>query len=135
MTQVTSGAPNKADNGVIDLMLRQQQTLTAVDHFAQLYETNGHPAGAKYHRDLIPTGPPGANQQYAFEVDLDACSGCKACVSACHKLNGLEEEETWRDVGLLVGGSDELPLLQHVTTACHHCVEPACAAGCPVEAY
>ena len=24
---------------------------------------------------------------------------------------------------------------QHVTTACHHCVEPACLAGCPVDAY
>jgi len=24
---------------------------------------------------------------------------------------------------------------QHVTTACHHCLEPACLAGCPVEAY
>ena len=37
--------------------------------------------------------------QYAFDVDLDSCSGCKACVSACHSLNGLDEDETWRDVG------------------------------------
>jgi formate dehydrogenase iron-sulfur subunit len=26
-------------------------------------------------------------------------------------------------------------VLQHVTTACHHCVEPACLHGCPVKAY
>jgi DMSO reductase anchor subunit/ferredoxin len=26
-------------------------------------------------------------------------------------------------------------VLQHVTTACHHCLEPACLSACPVEAY
>src|SRR5690606_1197306 len=70
-----------------------------------------------------------------FEVDLDLCSGCKACVTACHNLNGLDDGEAWRDVGLLQGGTPELPVVQHVTTACHHCLEPACAKACPVDAY
>ena len=26
-------------------------------------------------------------------------------------------------------------VFQHITTACHHCVDPACLNGCPVEAY
>ncbi len=116
-------------------LLDQQQSLTAVDRFAQTYETNGAPAGAKYYRDLIPVSAPKAGQQYAFEVDLDTCSGCKACVAACHSLNGLDETELWRNVGQLVGGTSELPVVQHVTTACHHCIEPACLEGCPVEAY
>src|SRR5690606_22522304 len=77
---------------------------------------------------------PAPGQQYAFEVDLDACSGCKACVAACHSLNGLEESETWRSVGLL-HGQHGLPVIQHVTTACHHCVDPACLKGCPTNAY
>ncbi len=71
----------------------------------------------------------------AFEVDLDRCSGCKACVTACHSLNGLDDGETWRDVGLLVGGTTGNPVMQHVTTACHHCLEPACLTACPVNAY
>ena len=25
--------------------------------------------------------------------------------------------------------------MQHVTTACHHCLEPACLTACPVNAY
>ena len=41
----------------------------------------------------------------------------------------------WRSVGLLHGGTSELPVIQHVTTACHHCVEPACLQGCPVKAF
>ncbi|UDY35154.1 DmsC/YnfH family molybdoenzyme membrane anchor subunit [Dermatobacter hominis] len=92
-------------------------------------------AGARYERAL-PASPPAPGSQYRFEVDLDRCSGCKACVSACHSLNGLDGGETWRSVGLLVGGGDAAPVWQqHVTTACHHCLEPACLAGCPVDAY
>ncbi len=74
-------------------------------------------------------------QQRLSAVDLDRCSGCKACVTACHTLNGLDESETWRDVGLLVGGTPANPVMQHVTTACHHCLEPACMIACPVDAY
>ena len=58
---------------------------------------------AQYYRDLIPLSAPQPGEQYAFEVDLDACSGCKACVTACHSLNGLDEGETFRDVGRLIG--------------------------------
>ena len=36
---------------------------------------------------------------------------------------------------MLHGGSNELPVLQHITTACHHCIDPACLTGCPVLAY
>ena len=122
----------------IDDYLLDQQRLTAVERFARLHEEGAAPAQAKYYRDLIPLTAPDAGQQYAFEVDLDACTGCKSCVAACHQLNGLDPGETWRDVGLLIGpaaGADEPPLHQHVTSACHHCLEPACLEGCPVNAY
>lgn len=115
------------------LLLEQQET--AVDRFSQWHCHETAPLQAKYYRDLIPLTVPGPGEQYAFEVDLDQCSGCKACAVACHNLNGLEEHEIWRSVGLLHGGTTELPVLQHVTTACHHCLEPACLDGCPVNAY
>ena len=56
-------------------------------------------------------------------------------MTACHSLNGLDEQETWRDVGLLIGGTSSNPVMQHVTTACHHCLEPGCMSACPVDAY
>ncbi len=115
-------------------LLDDQQRLTAVDEFAKAY-ADGPPAQAAYYQKLLPATPPAEGQQYAFEVDLDRCSGCKACVTACHSLNGLDEQETWRDVGLLVGGSTSQPVMQHVTTACHHCLEPGCMIACPVDAY
>jgi Fe-S-cluster-containing dehydrogenase component/DMSO reductase anchor subunit len=120
--------------GISADLLQDQQT-TAVDKFSHWRGQKSPPFQVGYYRDLIPATPPRAGEQYAFEVDLDACSGCKACVVACHHLNGLAERETWRSVGLLHGGTTALPVLQHVTTACHHCLVPACLDGCPVEAY
>ena len=63
------------------------------------------------------------------------CTACKACVSACHSLNGLDDDEIWRNVGTIYGGTPSEPYQQTVTTACHHCVEPGCLEGCPVMAY
>jgi formate dehydrogenase iron-sulfur subunit len=116
-------------------MLQEQQTLTAVERFATKHEEGSVPLQEKYYRDLIPLERPRPGEQYAFQVDLDACTGCKACVSACHSLNGLDESEVWRTVGLLQGGTSTAPALQTVTTACHHCVDPACMLGCPTQAY
>ena len=119
---------------LIEEMLRLQREPTAVESFSRRHDAVAL-VGSRYYSDLIPLAAPGAGEQYAFEVDLDACSGCKACVTACHNLNGLDPTETWRDVGVLVGGGIELPVIQHVTAACHHCLDPACLDGCPVDAY
>jgi formate dehydrogenase iron-sulfur subunit len=150
---------------LLEELLADQRSLTAVEKFSRAHDALA--PGAQRYRDLIPLEKPQAGEQYAFEVALDKCSGCKACVTACHSLNGLDDNETWREVGLLIAepkrhgwhgrinaelgtGSAEhfdsappacsaLPApssaLQHVTTACHHCVDPACLNGCPVLAY
>ena len=121
--------------GLIDRLIERQQQLTAVERFSQQQDARLKTELSPVYRDLIPLEKPGEGEQYSFEVDLDACSGCKACVAACHNLNGLEEDELWRNVGMLVGGNNELPVIQHVTASCHHCLEPACMHGCPVNAY
>src|SRR5213083_2075324 len=86
---------------LVDRYLLEQQEMSAVVRFSQRHEADELPLQARYYSELLPASPPGPGEQYAFEVDLDSCSGCKACVTACHSLNGLDEEETWRDVGLL----------------------------------
>ena len=120
---------------MIDELLAEQRQLTAVERFSQHHDRETNGSHAKFYHDLIPLTKPQVGQQYAFEVDLDRCSGCKACVSACHSLNGLDDEETWRDVGLLFSNDWRQPFQQTVTTACHHCVDPGCLNGCPVLAY
>jgi formate dehydrogenase iron-sulfur subunit len=115
--------------------LREQRELTAVERFSKHHDSSARDASEPRYRELIPLTDPRPGQQYAFSVDLDRCTGCKACVAACHSLNGLDEGESWRAVGLLHGGTAEQPVQQTVTGACHHCLDPACMNGCPVNAY
>lgn len=138
---------------LIDELIESQHRLdTPVARFA-----TAHDSGSAPRSQLIPLTGPAPGEQYAFQVDLDSCSGCKACVAGCHSLNGLDENETWRDVGLVLGShprggttsvspvsvpsassfSAPLPSAyqQTITTACHHCEDPACLNGCPVLAY
>lgn len=118
---------------LINDLLAEQRELTAVEKFSRAHDA--YEVRGQRYRDLLPATPPGPGQQFAFEVDLDKCSGCKACVTACHSLNGLDENETWRSVGSLWSSDGRKPLQQTVTTACHHCVDPGCLNGCPVLAY
>lgn len=121
---------------LVELLLEEQATLSAVDAFSTRQEAGDVCADHRIYEDRIPFGrTPGPGQQLAFRVDLDACTGCKACVTACHSLNGLAPDETWREIGLLVGDGTGSAVQQIVTTACHHCEDPACLAGCPVQAY
>src|SRR4051812_49353190 len=133
---------------LIDLFLAEQRSVAPVIKFSRAHNgAGGASAGppkshegrvpasraSTVYRDLLPLSRPVPGQQYAFEVDLDQCSGCKACVTACHNLNGLDDGETWRTVGTISG---EFPAFQQaVTTACHHCADPGCLTGCPVNAY
>jgi formate dehydrogenase iron-sulfur subunit len=137
LVELLTAAKPETLEGEIGRHLAEQQRLTPVERFARLHERESdRHTQARYYRDLIPLSAPAKGEQYAFTVDLDACSGCKACVTACHSLNGLDECETFRDVGALVGRDrGGLHVLQHVTTACHHCLEPACLHGCPTLAY
>lgn len=135
MREATATATTPLAGVLISALLADQADLSAVERFAQFHEDVESPLHGPLYRSLMPASPPGPGQQYAFEVDLDRCSGCKACVAACHALNGLDDAESWRDVGLIVGRAAGLPVIQHVTSSCHHCLDPACLSACPVDAY
>ncbi len=123
--------PAPGERNLIDQLLAEQNQLqTPVARFSETHHRR-QPDLTDHYRSLIPLTKPGTGEQYAFEVSLDRCTGCKACVSACHSLNGLDDEEVWRDVGALVAPGWQ----QTVTTACHHCADPGCLNGCPVGAY
>ena len=127
--------PDLEQGNLVDQLLAEQKQLqTPVARFSDVH-LQRKPDLADHYRSLIPLTKPGDDEQYAFEVSLDRCTGCKACVSACHSLNGLDDHESWRDVGTLLGGSDSSRWQQTVTTACHHCEDPGCMNGCPVGAY
>ena len=126
------------EDSPVEMLLKEQGLLqTPVGVFSEQHAAAGaEPEQAQFYKQLLPLSKPGKGEQYAFKVDLDRCTGCKACVSACHSLNGLDEDETWRDVGTIHGISlDGASYTQTITTACHHCADPGCLNGCPVLAY
>ncbi len=116
-------------------LLNAQAEPTLVDQLAQYQEEDPTREGGVYEASITALNSLGPGKQLAFRVDLDECTGCKACVTACHNLNGLAPAETWRDVGSVVAMGQQTSDHQTVTTACHHCEEPACLKGCPVQAY
>src|SRR5688572_28046272 len=118
-----------------ELLAEQQLLDTPAARFSAAHDAGSISQFTALASQLIPISAPKRGEQYAFEVDLDSCTGCKSCVAACHSLNGLDDNETWRDVGLLVSPSRARPFTQTLTTACHHCADPACLNGCPVLAY
>lgn len=120
---------------LIEHYIEKQSLISAIERFSQKHDFKQIDPATKKYKELLPQKFPGKGEQYAFQVDMDKCTGCKACVTACHNENGLDEGELWRSVGLIQGGRAGQSVLQHVTSACHHCVEPACMSGCPTKAY
>ena len=86
----SSSAPRPiAAATLVDRYLEEQQ-VTAAARFSEAHDAaragGAAPALAGRYSALMPATPPAPGQQYAFDVDLDACSGCKSCVAACHSL-------------------------------------------------
>ncbi|MBI5801793.1 MAG: dimethyl sulfoxide reductase anchor subunit [Verrucomicrobia bacterium] len=97
----TKSASATGERTLVDTLLDEQRQLTAVEAFARSHAR--HELTEPHYRKLLPASAPRPGEQYAFEVNLDQCSGCKACVTACHSLNGLDDGESWREVGALFG--------------------------------
>lgn len=79
--------------------------------------------------------------QYAFFVNSDACSGCKACQVACNDKNDVPAGQHWRRVYEVTAGGWEKKgggwthnvLAYNLSVSCVHCLEPVCLAVCPAQ--
>lgn len=82
-------------------------------------------------------------KQLAFYVDINKCSGCKACQVACKDKSNLPIGVRWRRVFQYEGGEwinqngQMIPsnvYAYSVSSACMHCVKPICMDVCPTSA-
>jgi formate dehydrogenase iron-sulfur subunit len=83
----------------------------------------------------MPLRAPGPDEQYRFHVDMRKCIGCKCCVVACNEQNGNPAAINWRRVSEIEGGWYPRAERSYMSIGCHHCLEPTCLQGCPVDAY
>jgi len=105
-------------------------------------------AGASVSAALAPAGIAVAdNRQYGKLVDVQRCIGCKRCMSACKRWNGLKVERdellTDRETDLTGNNFVVVNLRTDIKNrfdkhyhhwTCQHCRQPACVGVCPVKA-
>jgi anaerobic dimethyl sulfoxide reductase subunit B len=83
-----------------------------------------------------------SQHRYAFYLDSQACSGCKACQIACKDKHNLPLGILWRRVYEVSGGDwlkighawQNTVFAYNLSIACNHCQQPICVEVCPTGA-
>ncbi|MGA1847619.1 hydrogenase 2 operon protein HybA [Deferribacter abyssi] len=89
------------------------------------------------------------DEAYAMFYDATACVGCKACVAACKRVNGLPAKKADFDPDgkwdapvdldsktrtIIKLYKENNNIWSYIKHQCMHCAKPSCVSACPVGA-
>lgn len=119
----------------------QETTLAAFVKNASAGAPEKHPDNGL---QLWPEDHPKSGHRWGMVIDLNACTGCSACLIACQSENNVpvvgkdevhrQREMHWIRIDRYYSGEDDEVEVSHQPMMCHHCDNAPCETVCPVLA-